>query len=290
MRKHLPSLNQLRAFEATARHLSFSKAADELHVTHAAISHQVKALEDFLETRLFDRLTRSIKLTDKAEKYYQAAKEALDIIETSTAVFFQDRASGVLKISVAPSFATRWLLPKLEDFQKQYENLKVQIEPSIEVIDFQENDLDLAIRHGKGRWPGLVSTKLFEELLVPVASPALIESMNNEAFWLGSLVGASPRKNEWKNWVESLTEKPAPNLNIIFYPTQALALDAAIEGGGIALADRRLIEKDILENRLSILKDFSLPNKQGFYISYRKGSNVEAKIKVFCAWIIDQLQ
>ena len=89
MRKHLPSLNQLRAFEATARHLSFSKAADELHVTHAAVSHQVKALEDFLETRLFDRLTRSIKLTDIAEKYYQDARQALDIIETSTAVFFK---------------------------------------------------------------------------------------------------------------------------------------------------------------------------------------------------------
>jgi LysR family glycine cleavage system transcriptional activator len=290
MRKHLPSLNQLRAFEATARHLSFSKAADELHVTHAAVSHQVKALEDFLETRLFDRLTRSIKLTDIAEKYYQDARQALDIIETSTAVFFQDRVSGVLKISVAPSFATRWLLPKLTDFQKQYENLKVQLEPAIEVTDFQKNDLDLAIRHGKGRWPGLKSTKLFEELLVPVAAPSLINSMSNEAFWLEPLVGASPRKHEWKNWVESFTRKPAPNLNIILYPTQALALDAAIEGGGIALADRRLIGNDVFENRLNILKDFSFPNKQGFYICYRKGSNVEAKIKVFYTWIIDQLQ
>lgn len=290
MRKHLPSLNQLRAFEATARHLSFSKAANELHVTHAAVSHQVKALEDFLETRLFDRLTRSIKLTDKAEKYYQDAKEALDIIETSTAAFFQKRISGVLKISVAPSFATRWLLPKLTDFQKQYENLKVQLEPAIDVIDFQKNDLDLAIRHGKGRWAGLKSTKLFEELLVPVAAPALINSIHNEAFWLETLVGASPRKHEWKNWVESFTQNPAPDLNVIFYPTQALALDAAIAGGGIALADRRLIENDILESRLTILKDFTFPNEQGFYISYRKGPNVEAKIKVFCTWIIDQLQ
>ena len=290
MRKHLPPLNQLRAFEATARHLSFSKAANELHVTHAAVSHQVKALEDFLQTRLFDRLTRSIKLTAEAGIYYQDAKKALDIIETSTATFFQGQISGVLKISVAPSFATRWLLPKLVDFQKQYEGLKVQLEPSIEVIDFQQNDLDLAIRHGKGRWPGLKSVKLFDELLVPVAAPALVNSISNDAFRMGTLVGASPRKHEWKNWVESYTQKFAPDLNVIFYPTQALALDAAVAGGGIALVDRRLIENDIVENRLTILKDCSFPNNQGFYISHRKGPNVEAKIKMFCAWIIDQLQ
>ena len=288
MRKHLPSLNQLKAFEATARHLSFSKAADELHVTHAAVSHQVKALEDYLETRLFDRLTRSIKLTDKAEKYYQDAKEALDILETSTAVFFHDRVSGVLKISVAPSFATRWLLPRLADFQKQYANLEVQIEPTIEIVDLRENDVDLAIRHGKGRWPGLKSTKLFEELLIPVAAPALMESVSKEDFWLGTLVGASPRKNEWKNWVESFTQKPAPSLNVVFYPTQALAIDAAIAGGGIALADRRLVENDILENRLRVLKDYANPNKQGFYLSYVRGSYEEAKIKIFSAWICNQ--
>ena len=289
MRKHLPSLNQLKAFEATARHLSFSKAADELHVTHAAVSHQVKALEDYLETRLFDRLTRSIKLTDKAKKYYQDAKEALDIIETSTAAFFQDRVSGVLKISVAPSFATRWLLPRLEDFREQYANLEIQVEPTIEIVDLRKDDVDLAIRHGKGRWPGLTSTKLFEELLVPIAAPNLIKSMRKDDFWLETLVGASPRKHEWKNWVESFTQMPAPNLNVVFYPTQALAIDAAIAGGGIALADRRLIENDVLENRLSVLKDFAYPNKKGFYLSSRKGSYEEAKTKVFCAWIIEQL-
>ena len=290
MRKHLPSLNQLKAFEATARHLSFSKAADELHVTHAAVSHQVKALETFLGTRLFDRLARSIKLTEKAEKYYQDAKKALDIIETSTTVFFQEGVNGVLKISVAPSFATRWLLPKLTDFHKQYENLKVQLEPSIEVIDFQTSDPDLAIRHGKGHWPGLKSTKLFDELLVPVAAPNLAESIRNEAFWLDTLLGASQRKQEWISWIESFTQKPAPDLNVIFYPTQALALDAAIAGGGVVLADRRLIENDILENRLTVLNDFSFPNNQGFFITYRKGPNVEAKIKVFSSWIIDQFQ
>lgn len=290
MRKYLPSLNQLRAFEATARHLSFSKAADELHVTHAAVSHQIKALEDYLETRLFDRLTRSIKLTDKAEQYYQDAKQALDLVEASTAVFFQDRVSGVLKISVAPSFATRWLLPKLNDFQNQYENLKVQLEPSIEVIDFQNNDLDLAIRHGNGRWPGLKSTKLFQERLVPVAAPAFIKTINNGTFWQQALVGASPRKNEWTNWVNSYTNKPAPKLNIIFYPTQALALDAAIAGGGVALVDRRLIVNDLAENRLAILNEHTFANKKGFYICYRKGSNVEAKIKEFYTWILGQLK
>ena len=170
----MPSLNQLRAFEAAARHLSFSEAAEELFVTHAAVSHQVKALEDYLQTRLFDRLTRSIKLTEEAERYYQDARKALDLIEVATARFFEHRLEGVLKLSVAPSFATRWLLPRLGDFRKQYPQIEVELQPSIEVSDFGKSDLDVAIRHGKGRWAGSKSIKLFDEQLVPVASPAFV--------------------------------------------------------------------------------------------------------------------
>jgi len=285
MRKHLPSLNQLRAFEATARNLSFSKAADELHVTHAAVSHQVKALEDFLQTRLFDRLTRSIKLTEEAQRYYLDAKKALDIIEVSTAVFFEKRATGELKISVAPSFATRWLLPRLEDFHERYPEIRVELQPSMEVTDFQNTDLDLAIRHGKGRWAGLKSEKLFDEYLVPVAAPALAASLEAADIPQQTLLSASPRKQEWPHWVEAVIGEPASELRLILYPTQALALDAAVAGGGVALADRHLIENDIAAGRLIALNDEPLANDQAFYVSYRKGPVVEAKIGLFCEWL-----
>lgn len=290
MRKHLPSLNQLKAFEATARHLSFSEAADELFVTHAAVSHQVKALEDYLQTRLFDRLTRSIKLTEEAKDYYLEAKKALDILEVASARFFENRVSGVLKLSVAPSFATRWLLPRLDDFRGKYREIQIELQPSIEVTDFRKADLDVAIRHGKGRWRGLKSIKLFDEYLVPVTSPSFASSLDHNDFWGETLVSASPRKKEWLQWIENQTGEHITDLKLIHYPTQALALDAAVAGGGIALADRHLIEGDVREKRLVVLQDKPYPNGQGFYVAHRKGPVVEAKVKVFCEWLINQLE
>lgn len=290
MRKHMPSLNQLRAFEATARNLSFSKAADELHVTHAAVSHQVKALEDYLQTTLFDRLTRSIKLTADGRRYFHDARKALDIIEVSTAVFFENRATGNLTISVAPSFATRWLLPRLEDFHRQYPDIRVDLQPSMEITDFRNTDLDLAIRHGKGRWAGSKSEKLFDEYLVPVAAPGLAASLETGKIEQQTLLSASPRKQEWQQWIENITGKPANDLTVILYPTQALALDAAVAGGGVALADHRLIETDVAEGRLVVLHDEPTPNNQGFYVSYRRGQVVELKIKLFCEWLKNRLE
>jgi LysR family glycine cleavage system transcriptional activator len=290
VRKHLPSLNQLRAFEATARHLSFSAAAEELFVTHAAVSHQVKALEDFLQTRLFDRMTRSIKLTDEAHDYYQDAKKALDIIEIATSRFFENRVSGALKISAAPSFATRWLLPRLNQFKALYPDIEVQLIPSIEVSDFQKSDLDIAIRHGKGRWPGVKSIKLFDELLVPVASPDYFGGLDLAEVLSHTLLSASPRKKEWPEWINNQFGKSDRKLDLVFFPTQALALDAAVSGTGIALADKHLIASDVLENRLIILHDKSIWNILGFYVSFRKGPVVEAKVKVFCEWITTQIK
>jgi len=289
VRKHLPSLNQLRAFEATARHLSFSEAAEELFVTHAAVSHQVKALEDFLQTRLFDRMTRSIKLTDQAQEYYQDARKALDIIEKATSRFFENRVNGELKISAAPSFATRWLLPRLSQFKTLYPEVEVKLIPSIEVTDFQKSDLDIAIRHGEGRWPGVKSVKLFDELLVPVASPDYLGEVDQADILNQTLLSASPRKNEWPEWIENQFGKSERKLDLVFFPTQALALDAAVSGAGIALADRHLIASDVQANRLVILRDEPIWNKQGFYVSYRKGPVVEAKVKVFCEWITTQI-
>ena len=191
---------------------------------------------------------------------------------------------------MAPSFATRWLLPRLQDFRSKYPEVKVELQPSIEVCDFRKSSHDVAIRHGKGRWPGLTSTKLFDEYLVPVASPAYAEAIDPDGFWRETLVSASPRKKEWQTWIESHVGEPAPELKLILYPTQALALDAAVAGGCIALADKHLIENDVREKRLLILHDKPLPNGQGFYIAHRKGPVVEAKVQAFCKWVIEQLQ
>lgn len=289
MRKHLPSLNQLKAFEATARHLSFSAAAQELHVTHSAVSHQVRALEAFFQCRLFIRLTRAIRLTDQGEALFQDARRALDIIETAACGFFENRLSGVLKISVAPSFANRWLLQRLARFRAMYPTLDVDVLPAIELSKLPESDIDLTIRHGSGNWSGLTSDRLFDEVLVPVASPEVVAAMGKRHCWQATLLGASPRSGEWSDWVGDYTNKPAPDLSVILYPTQALALDAAVSGGGVALADLRLVENDIKAGRLAVIQNTAIPGRHGYFLCYRPGSVTEAKIVAFRDWISAEL-
>ena len=159
----------------------------------------------------------------------------------------------------------------------------------MEVTDFQNTDLDLAIRHGKGRWSGLKSEKLFDEYLVPVTAPALAASLQVADIPQQTLLSASPRKQEWQHWLEAAIGTPQGELRLILYPTQALALDAAVAGAGIALADRHLVEKDISEGRLVVLSDEPVANNQAFYVSYRKGPVVEAKIRLFCEWLKNRL-
>ena len=290
VRTRLPSLKQIRAFEATARHLSFSKAAEELHVTHAAVSHQVKALEDYLQIRLFDRLTRAIRLTPQAELFYKDVHQALNLIGESASRLRESQLQGELKITAAPSFATRWLLPKLTQFQSQYPDINVDLQPTMEVVDLRDSDADIAIRHGSGRWPGLESIKLFDEQVVPVAAPDLAESFDDTKFWHGqTLLSASPRKGEWEHWFEKRRKKIPENLHIIYYPTQALALDAAVAGMGIALTDYRLVTQDLSSKRLVQLQDKPLLNNRAFYAVFRKGSVSDPRIKAFCDWLIDAL-
>ena len=289
-RKGLPSLKQIQAFEATARHLSFSKAADELHVTHAAVSHQVKALEEYLQTRLFDRLTRAIRLTPEAEVFFQDVHEALNQIGVAAQRFLDHQLRGELKITAAPSFATRWLLPNLPQFQSQFPEVSVDLEPTMEIVDLGDSDIDLAIRHGSGKWSGLESIKLYDEMVVPVVAVSLSKILDEEKFWRGqTLLSASPRKGEWQHWFKKRGGRKPNNQKIIYYPTQALALDAAVSGLGIALIDYRLVAGDLESRRLVQLEDKPILNNRAFYAVYRKGSSADARIKVFCDWLSDSL-
>jgi DNA-binding transcriptional LysR family regulator len=289
-RNRLPSLKQIQAFEATARHLSFSKAADELHVTHAAVSHQVKALEEYLQTRLFDRLTRAIRLTPEAEVFYQDVHAALNQIGAAAEKFLDHQLRGELNITAAPSFATRWLLPNLPKFKSQFPEISVELQPTMEIVDLGDGTTDLAIRHGSGKWPGLESEKLFDEMIIPVAAVSLSKTLDKEKFWRGqTLLSASPRKGEWEHWFKARRGRKSESQEMIYYPTQALALDAAVSGLGIALADYRLVAGDLKCGRLVQLQAEPILNKRAFYAVYRKGSAADARIRVFCDWLSDSL-
>src|SRR2546425_2105593 len=175
----LPSLNALRAFEAAARHLSLTLAGRELHVTQSAVSHQVQNLEDELGIELFQRLPRSLRLTPAGEAVAAAARDAFGRIEEAARAV--DRRAARLCVSVLPSFAARWLLPRLKRFHASWPRLDLRIHASLEPCDFARDGVDVAIRYGRGGWKGLRSEELFSEEIFPVCSPRIARSLRSSA-------------------------------------------------------------------------------------------------------------
>src|SRR5438067_7988435 len=176
MNNHLPPLSALRAFEAAARHMSFSKAADELHVTPAAISHQIHALEEDLGVRLFHRLNRSIELTASARVLLPGLSDAFAEIHASVRRLRVHNDTGTLTVTASPSIAAKWLVLRLHRFQAQHPEIDVRISTSDEIVDLTRGDFDLAIRYGTGRYPGLEIELLLRNEVFPACSPRLLEA------------------------------------------------------------------------------------------------------------------
>ncbi len=174
MSKRLPPLNALRVFDAAARHLSFTRAADELFVTQAAVSHQIKSLEDFLGLKLFRRRNRSLLLTEEGQSYFQDIKEIFSQLTEATRKLQARSAKGALTVSLLPSFAIQWLVPRLTSFNSAYPGIDVRIQAVDRQEDKLADDVDVAIFYGRGNWPGLRVEKLYAEYLLPVCSPLLL--------------------------------------------------------------------------------------------------------------------
>lgn len=175
MARHLPPLNGLRAFEAAARHLSFTRAAEELNVTQTAISHRIRALEERLGVRLFRRLPRGLVLSEEAQLFLPPVRDAFDQIAAATERLSKEQTGGVLTVSVLPSFAAKWLVPRLGRFRAAHPDIDLRITAALELVDFARDDVDVAIRCGRGHYPGLRVQRLFGETIYPVCSPLLLE-------------------------------------------------------------------------------------------------------------------
>ena len=181
MNERLPPLNALRTFEAAARHLSFTKAAAELFVTQAAVSHQIKALEEHLGMPLFRRLNRALMLTDEGQALLPYVRDAFDQLAEGVRRLRQGQSSGVLTISVLPSLASTWLIPRLRDFQTRHPEIEVHMTATERLIDFAREPVDAGIRYGLGHWPGLRVERLLSAEIIPVCSPALLEGAASAA-------------------------------------------------------------------------------------------------------------
>lgn len=287
----LPSLNGLRAFEAAARRLSFTAAAEELHVTQTAISHQIRRLEDQLGRRLFERRNRSLTLTPDAEAYLPAIRAAFEDLRQATARLQRSGREDVLTVSTTASLAAKWLIPRVAAFQAAHTGIEVRITTSSQLVDFRRDQVDMAVRYGRGVWPGLHAVWLMAEDIFPICSPALLRGEHPlrrpEDLAHHNLLHVTSGLEDWQVWLtaaglpRSLAERRGLTFDQSF-----MAMEAAIEGVGVALGRSRFAETDIAAGRLVAPFDVRLPADAGYYVVAPEQTANAAKIALFRDWLI----
>ena len=300
MARNLPPLNSLRAFEAAARHLSFTKAAEELHVTPAAISHQIKALEEQLGVPLFRRLTRALRLTQAGQAALPPMRDGFDSLADAVDLLRAHENSGALTVSLDPSFAAKWLVPRLDRFRAALPDLDVRLDATDKLTDFQRDNVDLAIRYGSGNYPGLEVERLLSEEIFPVCSPKLLDGP-------APLAQPSDLRHhtlihlEWDsenvtapNWRMWLLAAGIHDINYTRGPVfsmTTLALQAAIEGQGVALASSFLVADDLAAGRLVVPFDLSVcdPLDFAYHVVVPKRTADLPKVVAFKTWLLDEI-
>lgn len=289
MARKLPPLNALRAFEAAARHLSFTRAAEELHVTQAAVSHQVKSLEEYLGIKLFRRFNRSLLLTDEGQSYLPGMTKSFDLMSDATARLAKKDPSGPLTVSVLPSFAARWLVPRLGRFRRAHPEIDLRIDPAAEMVDFGRGDVDVGIRYGRGVYPRLRADRLMAEDIFPVCSPALMAGehpLDDPEDLAYHTLLHDDGHGDWRTWLlAAQVETVDPNRGTVFTDSSML-IEAAKRGQGVALA-RSVLAQDELDAG-TLVRPFgqSVPASFAYYMVCPKDVAEQPKIKAFREWVL----
>ncbi len=297
MPKDIPPLNALRAFEAAGRHLSITKAADELCVTAAAVSHQVKALEDYLDVRLFRRAGNALFLTDAGQAFLPGLRAGFAELERAMDALREHDCRGPLVLSVAPIFATNWLIPRLESFRAAHPDIDVRISATLQLADFERDGVDAAVRVGRGRYPGLASHRLFGESVVPMCSPALLngarplaspDDIRHHVLLHFDWPAQEQVTPDWGTWLRSMAVKGVDADRGPRFTQPEYAMQAATEGAGIVLGWRSLAEADLASGRLTIPFDLPLQMDVAFYLVYPEASAERPKLARFREWLLAQ--
>ena len=287
----LPSLNGLRAFEAAARHLSFTRAAAELNVTQTANSPQIRRLEEQLGIRLFERRPRELLLTREAAAYLPAVQGAFEELRQATARLQRPARGGMLTVSTTASLAAKWLVTRVAAFQDANPGIEVRISTSSHLVDFVREEVDMAVRYGRGSWPGLRATWLMAEDIFPVCSPALLQDgkpLRKPADLADhTLLHTTTSREDWQLWLTAagLPISIAARRGLSF-DQSFMAVQAAVEGLGVALGRTRFVEADIAAGRLVVPFDVVLPADAGFYIVAPEETADTPKITLFHDWLI----
>jgi len=287
MLRRLPPLNALKTFEAAARSESFTRAAEELSVTQAAVSQQIKALETTLGVKLFIREHQRLTMTEAGRDYLAVVRDALDRIAIGTERLVQRQTSGVLTVSASPDFAAKWLVHRLGRFVEAHPDIDLRVSATTHHVDFAREEVDLAVRHGDGHWAGLDAVRLCTEQLFAVCSPKLLSGRNSITRASDLLKFPLLRLDDWKTWSRwfdaagvnaPVTQGPVLN-------RASMLIDAAIDGQGIALARTALAAWDLISGRLIRPIDVSLRMSKTYWIVCPKVTSAVPKIVTFRDWL-----
>lgn len=293
----LPSLNALRAFEAAGRHLSVSRAAQELHVTPAAISHQIKALEAYLGVALFRRRNRALLLTDAGQACLPGLREGFERLAEAVDAARSQVADRPLTVSVAPSFGAKWLVPRLDRFAAAHPGIDVRLDASTRLVDPRREDVDLCIRYGPGLYSGLFVERLMAEEVVPVCSPALRRGPRGlhapaDLCRHVLLHYDAPRGGDglpdWSMWLAAAGVKGCDVSRGPRFTMASMAVQAAIAGQGVALAGSVLVADDIAAGRLVKPFEMSFPAKFAYYMVCSPAAAEQPRIMAFRRWLRDE--
>jgi LysR family glycine cleavage system transcriptional activator len=297
MERHLPPLNALRAFEAAARHLSITRAAEELHVTPAAVSHQVKGLEAYLGVQLFKRANRSLLLTDAGQACLPGLHEGFDrLAEAMEAVRAGDE-SGPLTVSVPPSFGAKWLVTRLDRFRQANPGYDVRLDASMRLVDLLREGVDIAVRYGAGHYEGMRVDRLMDEVAIPVCSPRLLEGdaplrVPADLCRHTLLHHTAPYQDDsypdWRMWLQAAGVDSCDLSRGPTFSLASMAVQAAIDGQGVALVGSVLVADDIAAGRLVRPFELSFPVNFAYYVVCPVVTADRPRVVAFREWLLEE--
>ena len=293
----LPPLNAVRYFDCAARHLSFTKAAAELNVTHSAISHQIKALEAWLGVSLFDRSARALSLTEAGRRFVPPVRAAFQQLAEAAAEMRLLPGGGPLTVSALPSLASKWLVPRLYDFQARHPEIEVRISATDRLDPVGEGDVDIGIRYGRGHWPGVESELLLRDEVFPVCSPKLLEGERplkepRDLARFSLISDLDWRHAQFDFWPSWLAAAGVPDLEMktnLTFNYSNLMIQAAIDGLGVALSNYMLAGDDLRNGRLVQPFQQTAMLETGYYLIHGKGALRQAKVSAFRDWMLGQM-
>lgn len=300
MAANFPGVRSLRTFEAAARHLNFTRAADELGLTPAAVSHQIKEIEDQLGLALFVRTSRTMHLTASGTLLRDAVTEALDLLGRAVAKARSvARGATQLRVTADATFASKWLLPRIDTFRKLRPDVELRFDISSRLREFGRDDIDVAIRFGAGRYPGLEALRLFDNLIVPVCSPKLLETgpplERPRDLLRHTLVHIEWSRQgvtwpNWRMWMAAAGIDDFDDSRCVVFEESSHAVQAALDGSAVALADFAMVAEDLSTGRLVRPFDLGmkLPSDFAYYLVYPADAADDAKIAAFRGWIFEE--